>query len=550
MTHEVPATAGRSAQVCEPEPPTAAAGCYGLRPQDLHSAYQLPTRAESPQTIAIVDPFNDPSAEADLKEYDREFGLPECTAQDGCFRQVNGKGEPGNLPSPNLPWDSEISLDIETAHAICQNCRILLVEAASSNYQNLEEAEQSAVRLGASEISDSWGRTEPATEGEAFNHPGVVITAAAGDEGFEDWGAPNPKERMSVRYPASSPHVVAVGGTRLGLEEGARQEETVWNSGSSNGSGHATGGGCSAVFAAPPWQLSTSGWPSVGCRQNRAVSDVSADADPYTGAAIYNSNGACETHPWCTLGGTSLASPIIAAVFALAGGAHGVEYPARTLYENELDSPGSLHDVLAGSNGECSAGPTPEGLAGCSTQAEAASCSQQASCLARVGYDGPSGVGTPNGLAAFEPFTAGPKESAPVAPAETSPGAAPIADPTQPATQAHGTPSMAALTIRVSGLALTPRAVAALDGERHSASQIAFTFSINAAARVRATLAKQIRVRGLERWKLLRDSLTIAATTGRNGRSLHVRGRLDPGIYRLTLTAARGTSQSVFFRIG
>jgi hypothetical protein len=109
---------------------------------------------------------------------------------------------------------------------------------------------------------------------------------------------------------------------------------------------------------------------------------------------------------------------------------------------------------------------------------------------------------------------------------------------------------MAALTIRVSGLALTPRAVAALDGERHSASQIAFTFSINAPARVRATLAKQIRVRGLERWKLLRDSLTIAATTGRNGRSLHVRGRLDPGIYRLTLTAARGTSQSVFFRIG
>jgi hypothetical protein len=567
MTRDVPATTGPGAGVCEPEPPTAAHGCYGLRPQDLHSAYRLPAGRGSPQSVAIVDAFNDPTAEEDLKEYDREFGLPECTTQDGCFRQVNEKGEAGNLPFPQsvaqrglrevfcktvkkttstcleleeaIRWGSEISLDIETAHAICQSCQILLVEAASSKYPELEEAEESAVRLGATEISDSWGQAESQSDSKAFNHPGVVITAAAGDDGYLNWGAPSAAERGSVEYPASSPHVVAVGGTRLSLQEGDWTEETVWN-----GQG-ATGGGCSQVFAAPPWQLGTSDWSSVGCGEKRAVADVSADADPYTGVAVYNSASKCEGH-WCTLGGTSLASPLIAAVFALAGGAHGVQYPARTLYENELNSPGSLHDVVAGSNGECRASVS-EGIAGCSAQAEAQSCSQRAICLARVGYDGPSGVGTPNGVAAFGPITAAMKEGGLVAPAEPSPATPSITDQTQRPTQSHG---IVALTVRVSGLALTPRAVAALDRPRRSASQIGFTFSISAAAQVRATLAKRVRVRGRQRWKLLPESLTIAATRGRNSRSLPGHGRLDSGSYRLTLMAAHGNSPSIFFRIG
>jgi hypothetical protein len=430
-----------------------------------------------------------------------------------------------------LRWDTEISLDIETAHAICQNCQILLVEAASSEYPELEEAEESAVRLGATEISDSWGQPESQSDSKAFNHPGVVITAAAGDDGYR---------KGSVEYPASSPHVVAVGGTRLDLQEGAWTEETVWN-----GQG-ATGGGCSQFFAAPPWQLGTSDWSSVGCGEKRAVADVSADADPYTGVAVYNSASKCEGH-WCTLGGTSLSSPLIAAVFALAGGAHGVQYPARTLYENERSSPASLHDVVSGSNGECREPLTSEGIASCSAQAEAQSCLQQARCLARVGYDGPSGVGTPNGVAAFGPITAATKEGGPVAPAESSPATPSITEPTQQPAQSHG---IVALTIRVSGLALTPRAVAALDRPRRSASQIGFTFSINAAAQVRATLAKRVRVRGRERWKLLPESLTIAATRGRNSRSLPGHGRLDSGSYRLTLMAAHGNSPSIFFRIG
>jgi hypothetical protein len=578
MTRDVPADSRPSAGVCELEPPTAAHGCYGLRPQDLHSAYRLPGGAESPQTIAIVDPFNDPTAEEDLEKYDQEFGLPACTTQDGCFLQVNEKGEAGKLPFPSKTergewevlcrtfhspkcleleeaheWATEISLDIQTAHGICQNCRILLVEAASSTYPRLEEAEESAVRLGATEISDSWGQPEHAGESGAFNHPGVVITAAAGDEGYLNWGG-RMAEQKFVDYPASSPHVVAVGGTRLRLQEGAWKEETVWN-----GQG-ATGGGCSKVFAAPQWQLGASDWPAIGCGENRAVADVSADADPYTGAAIYNSDSKCEGH-WCTLGGTSLASPLIAGVFALAGGANGVEYPARTLYEKERSSPASLHDVVSGSNGECREPLAPEGIAGCSAGAEAAkSCSGTAICLAGVGYDGPSGVGTPNGIAAFEPFTASPNQEPGPAPMASRPEPSAVPPPTTTTDPGHslGTPpgasasglpapvgSSGALTVQISQLALTPRAVSALRRARSTASRIGFTFSINAAAQVRATLARRVRIRGKVRWQALANSLTIAASKGRNTRSLRGRKPLAPGSYRLTLTPSQGIGQSI-----
>ncbi len=189
---------------------------------------------------------------------------------------------------------------------------------------------------------------------------------------------------------------------------GAWAGETVWN-----GDG-ATGGGCSVVFAAQPWQQSVSDWSGVGCGAKRAVVDVSADADPYTGVAVRDTSPECEYRYeeskvkhvlyWCTIGGTSVSSPLIASTFALAGGASGVEYPARTLYENELRSPGSLHDVTAGSNGECSEPFTETGLSGCTPAEEAASCATKGICLAGTGYDGPTGVGTPDGIAAFKPL--------------------------------------------------------------------------------------------------------------------------------------------------
>jgi hypothetical protein len=432
MTRSAPISAGEAAEGCEHP---AAEGCYGLRPQDLHSAYGLPTTAPTAQTqtIALVDAYNDLSAEKDLKVYDEVFELPACTAVNGCFKEVNQNGETGSPPFPHSAkelkaarkgstaerekaerasgWATEISLDIQVAHATCQNCHILLVEAESSSYEDLETAEDHAVTAGATEVSNSWYGEEPITDSGAFEHPGTVITAAAGDYGYLNWdvseeAAPEEPKRGSVNYPASSPHVVAVGGTRLELSSPSNtwKSETVWNDGSAEGGDGAGGSGCSEHFDAPPWQLKLSNWLSVGCASDRATADISADADPDTGVAVYDTSpdegGAVQD--WETLGGTSLASPLIASAFALAGGAGGVEYPARSLYENEIRDPASLHDVESGSNGECSK-PLKEGLSGCTALEEAASCSGHSICVAGPAYSGPAGVGTPNGIGAFQP---------------------------------------------------------------------------------------------------------------------------------------------------
>ncbi len=153
-----------------------------------------------------------------------------------------------------------------------------------------------------------------------FNDPGTVITASSGDDGYLNWYANKSHTLGYANYPAASPDVVAVGGTRLRLtESGGWKEEAVWN-----GYG-ASGGGCSSIFTAPAWQQSVAGWSSVGCGTYRAVADVSADADPYTGVAVYDSTPVeeegTEYSGWVTMGGTSVASPIIASTFALAGGA-------------------------------------------------------------------------------------------------------------------------------------------------------------------------------------------------------------------------------------
>ncbi len=392
------ARAGREG--CQQELPID--GCLGLRPQDLHSAYGLTTSAPTPQTIALVDAYDDPTAEKDLRHYDEEFGLPPCTSSNHCFKKINAEGGKQPLPAVNSGWAVEISLDIEVAHAICQNnCRILLVEAQSACYPDLEAAENRAVTDGASEISNSWYGREPLTDSAAYDHPGTVITAAAGDEGFLNWagkegtGCNEPGVGL-VNYPASSPHVVAVGGTRLTLNSSDEwASETVWNR--LRGAG---GSGCSTQFAAPPWQRKVQHWGAVGCGSRRAVADIAADADPNTGIAVYDSTpNSRGSTGWVETGGTSASAPLIAAAFALAGGAGGVEYPAMTLYENAQLNPSALHDVQSGSNAECQL--VGEEL--CSPLEEAAACSGHAICLAGRGYDGPTGVGTPNGLGAFEP---------------------------------------------------------------------------------------------------------------------------------------------------
>jgi Subtilase family len=429
---------------------SAAQGTYGLGPQQLRSAYfpgeEPRAPVSEPQTIAIVDSYNDLGAEADLKVYDEEFALPACSAADGCFEQVNQKGEKGKPPFPSSVgerheaellcedaaapasqseaacvavaeadgWSLEMSLDIEMAHAVCQNCHIVLVEADNSERASLEAAEQTAARwrgaggVGAGEVSNSWGGEEPASDSEAFNHPGVVVTAASGDCGYLGWEASQRECAIGVGYPASSPHVVSVGGTSLTLTGQGGQawgSESVWGG---------SGGGCSVSFPAQTWQREVSDWSSVGCgtgsESRRASTDVAADADPYTGVAVYDSvpylaPGEPPRYGsppgWTPLGGTSVASPVVASMFALAGGSHGVAYPAQTLYSH-LGS-GLLHDITEGGNGECE-GFYENGCSGSMVPLSAFDCGKGALiCNASAGYDGPSGVGSADGAGAFAP---------------------------------------------------------------------------------------------------------------------------------------------------
>ena len=388
-----------------------------LAPAEIADAYGLaglPAPAKT-QTLALVDAYNDPTIEHDLEVFDEKYALPACTVANRCFTKLEMQSK-GKAPPNEAGWAQEISTDVELAHGLCPGCKILLVEAYSNENENLEAAERKAEELGATEISNSWGGPEVGItteedQSDAFNDPGTVIAAAAGDEGYLDWGAEEESERGYPDYPASSPHVVAVGGTRLESTAGGTWKgETIWNG---DGAG---GGGCSTVLEAQPWQQSLPDWPAVGCGSHRAVADVSADADPYTGVSIYDSTPVVEYgveyRGWTMIGGTSVATPIIASTYALAGGAgtepdgEAVKYPAKTLYENLAFDPSTLHEVTVGSNGACSKGfDEITGLSECSLTEEGESCSQQAICVARHGYDGPSGVGTPDGIAAFQPLS-------------------------------------------------------------------------------------------------------------------------------------------------
>jgi hypothetical protein len=600
-------------------------GDYGLTPGELHTAYGLPTTAGTTQTIALVDAYNDPDAASDLTAYEAEFGLTSCK-ESTCFTKVNQEGSTTSLPFPQSDhelktalassnedeveeaeeaagWDVEISLDIEAARATCENCHILLVEADSTEDGDLSTAENwAAEHGGAQEISNSWG----GPEGESatpFDHPGIVITAAAGDDGYRSWNAANEYERGYTSFPASSPDVVAVGGTRLmRTVTGKWESETVWNDGGENegfrGYG-ATGGGCSELFTAQPWQQHVADWKEVGCGTKRAVADVSADGDPFTGFALYDTNPAPEQsgNDWYTYGGTSLSSPIIASTFALAGGSGGVEYPAKTLYQNEKRLPASLHDITAssrtGSNGKCSEPfeEEPPYLTACTPEEEArASCSDQLICIAHSGYDGPSGVGTPDGLQAFEPLTA--EESLALTKSEEEAEAATrreeqakaearsaeervrteeeakareklasesrtrssgsgggSAGVTTPASNAPGSVT-ATDSPRITGLALTLKALLALNRARPRTSRVAFAFTISVAERVKVTLTKRVRVHGHTRWVSAHRTLTLAAALGRNVHGLGGNGVLSPGAYRLTLAPSSGAASSIAFDIG
>ena len=344
--------------VATPDLTTAPSG-YG--PADLQAAYGLPSStAGAGQTVAIVDAYDNPNAEADLATYRAQYGLPPCTTANGCFRKVNQNG--GTVyPAGDVGWGQEIALDLDMVSAICPNCKILLVEATTSGFNDLGAAVDRAVALGANAVSNSYGANE--FNGEIgydayYNHPGVAITASSGDSGY------------GVQYPAASSYVTAVGGTSLNRTATARG----WSEGAWSGAGS----GCSAYVAKPGWQH------DGGCAR-RTVADVSAVADPYTGVAIYDSYcTATSSCNWQVFGGTSVAAPVIAGVYALGGHTSSVTAGAYPYGQTA-----ALYDVTSGSNG---------------------SCNSSYLCTAVAGFDGPTGLGTPHGTTAFGGVVASPAD--------------------------------------------------------------------------------------------------------------------------------------------
>jgi len=272
----------------------AALGDIPYGPADIQSAYGLTSVAASygaDQTVAIVDAYDLPTAESDLALYRSHYGLSPCTTANGCFKKVNQAGTTSSYPAADAGWGGEIALDLDAVSATCPQCHILLVEANSASGSNLAVAVNRAAAMGATQISNSYGGSEFSGEDlsqSAYNHPGVAVTVSSGDSGY------------GVEFPAASQYVTAVGGTSLYKDSSARGwSESAWDG---------AGSGCSAYIPKPAWQTDSP------CAM-RVVADVSAVADPYTGIATYDSYGT-GSYPWQQVGGTSLASPVVAAAYA------------------------------------------------------------------------------------------------------------------------------------------------------------------------------------------------------------------------------------------
>jgi subtilase family serine protease len=359
---------------------TATPTSYG--PPDIQSAYAIPAGGGAGTIVGIVDAYDDPTAESDLAVYRAHYGLPACTTANGCFQKVNQSGVAGSYPGQDAQseWPVETSLDLDAVSSACPSCKILLVETTSDNLSDLGAGVNTAVTLGAATVSNSYGGSEDSTNAASsvdyYDHPGILVTASTGDDGY------------GVEYPASSQYVLGVGGTSLLATSTVARgwAETAWTSG---------GSGCSAYTPKPSWQKDT------GCAK-KTVADISADADPETGLSVYDTT-AGETG-WIVIGGTSEASPLVASIFAATGRtAAGPSFP----YAN----PTWMNDVTSGSNG---------------------SCGGTYLCTAGVGYDGPTGMGTPNAALWTSGGTSGVDAGSP-----TTGGAAPTVTLVSPANGAQ-----------------------------------------------------------------------------------------------------------------
>jgi subtilase family serine protease len=326
--------------------PNATPSGYG--PAQLQSAYNIPAGTGAP-TVAIVDAYGYPTAEADLAVYRAQYGLPACTTANGCLRIVNQTGG-SKLPRTDTGWDQEQALDLDMVSAACPNCHILLVQATSATFSNLWTAVDYAKTQGVKAISNSYGNTDSSSYAQYDSHyagNNIAITVSTGDSGY------------GAQWPATAPGAVAVGGTSLRAGGGTRGwTETVWNG---------AGSGCGLGHAKPSWQNGV----TDACG-GRMEADISAVADPNTGVAVYGPNSHASSG-WMVFGGTSASAPLVGAMFALRNGNINA---ASSVYSHT----GNLNDVTSGSNGTCPVSYY---------------------CNAQAGYDGPTGLGTPNGTGAL-----------------------------------------------------------------------------------------------------------------------------------------------------
>lgn len=342
-----------------PNPLLSASQIPGYQPSDLQSAYGLTSAASnngSEQTVAVIAAYSAPSLEKDLAVYRAAFGLSPCSRSNGCLTILNANGQ---TPSYDSGWATEATLDVEMVSATCPNCSIMLVRAADANFDNLVQAVDMSVDNGANVVSNSYSVPETSDVLQYASHykvRGTPMTAGAGDQGY------------GVGFPASVPTVTAVGGTSLVYKTSAGL--VGWLTSSGGGTWYSavwpgTGSGCSAFFAKPSWQTDS------GCSK-RTVNDIAVVADPATGVAAY----VTPVGGWAVFGGTSVGAPIVASMYALAGS--NASNPSA-LYSNSWN----FAPVIARSNGSCS----PSYL-----------------CNGGPGYDGPSGLGTPQNL---QPFKSG-----------------------------------------------------------------------------------------------------------------------------------------------
>ena len=346
----------------------------GLSPQDLESAYKIPLGSGAGQTVAVVDAYGYPKAEADLAEYRARYGLPPCTKANGCFTKLNQQGQELKFPETEPGWDVEQALDLDMVSAACPSCHVMLVEATEETpYPNdLAESVNTAVKAGATEVSNSYGLPEEgcglffqcSAFAADYSHPGVFISASSGDHAYDNEDSPFFAE--SPLYPADLSTLSAIGGTSLFKAANERGwSEQVWNEPALQ---VGTGSGCSSFASKPGWQK------DKGCA-GRMDNDISAVAAVETPVSVY----ATAEGGWTIVGGTSASSPLIAGIVAHES-ASVRSLGAQAFYEGLMP----LFDVTEGSNGTC----TPAYF-----------------CTAEVGYDGPTGLGTPDADAVLPTVT-------------------------------------------------------------------------------------------------------------------------------------------------